>query len=219
MHKIWETSLFCSCQTEDDLLCIVCEIQSDTPPNILQLSDGQIAWEMSCDRFNLRGTQSFSQGLVRWVLAKSSTEFSQVIAQVVCNRGGKKKIFTLMRDSREETQRFPVESCRSCVSLLYVLFLGAMGGREHPLTPALPRHPTCSRQCSSTGTGTPYPTVIHHLCQQRGVFWQTGQAMLEESIVETSGSLFRDHLMLEQIAGICMGRSGPAERWTGWKKK
>lgn len=114
MHKIWETSLFCSCQTEDDLLCIVCEIQSDTPPNILQLSDGQIAWEMSCDRFNLRGTQSFSQGLVQWMLAKSSTEFSQVIAQVVRSRGGKKKDFS----PHEGQQRRNPEVSRGVLQIL-----------------------------------------------------------------------------------------------------
>lgn len=108
MHKIWETSLFCSCQTEDDLLCIVCEIQSDTPPNILQLSEGQIAWDMSCDRFNVRGTQSFSQGLVQWMLAKSFTEFSQVIAQSGAQQGGKKKvIFPSWGTAEKKPSGFP----------------------------------------------------------------------------------------------------------------
>ena len=152
-------------------------------------------------------------------------------------RNGKKKRFS----SQEGWQRRNPAFSRGvlqilCLSvLLKALFLGAMGGSEWPRTPALRGAQSSNSvraspllQTAQQGwhrdTSPPQPSShpapqhrtpllrhIHCLCQERGVFCQPGQAVLEES-QGTRGSLLGDHLVLEQIAGICVRCSGRTER-------
>lgn len=140
--------------------------------------------------------------------------------------------FPPRRDGREETQRFAMASCRSFVSLpcFKHLELWVPGSSPAPQpcgehrAPALPKHPPATDSTAGLAPGhvpttaqlpshtsAPYPAPNHRLCQQRGVFCQPGQAVLEESW-GTRGSLLGDDLVLEQIAGICVRHSGHAER-------
>lgn len=133
------------------------------------------------------------------MLAKSSMTFSQVITQSGVQQK-EKNYFPLRRDGREEAQCFPMEPCRCFISFpCFTCFLLDLWVGEE--LASLPRHRQHSREHTGTFPPQPAPSLLPSTASANSEeFHQPGRAFLEGN---QGGSLLRDPLVLEQIAGIC----------------